>query len=595
MIFDNGRIPFRGPLRAAALTFLIGGALVPGAAAATNLPNNGGPTMQNPIKAFLIYWLPSGVVLDTSVTDGVGNFESLTQQFYKDLSATSYLNIVTQYPGACGSNQCVVQNQAGAVALGGSWVDTQAYPHAGSQADPLGDADIQNEVKRAITQNRWANDANTEFFVFTGVVKNTGKEVEECDSTGSNCTFKGVSFCAYHSSFGLSGGTARYGYLSDASFNTAGCGEGTATAVNTQLASDREVALMSHEFFETITDPLGNAWVTSANAEIGDNCNQIAATVTMNGHKYVVQQQWSNGSSSCVSTFGPSIQLSIGTGGDDLRGDSSATAALQGPGGASFETVTLKTQGQASWGNNSGHIVVAPFNQASQTALGQVAITLTSHDSFPETPDNWNIQNLTATVFSPTGGILCQQSLSGNPLARLTGAGTGLFDTPNCQPAAQAEAVLCSVFDDGYTNLAGPSDAVYINTNRQACIPDGTAAGTCRRWAGRCLTANTHVPVNFKVFDDGYANLAGPSDAVFINTNMQACIPDGTASGTCRRWFGRGIANDGRSSTCIVFDDGYANQSNPSDAVFINGNRQACVPGGTAGICQRWWGRCRAH
>jgi len=147
----------------------------------------------------------------------------------------------------------------------------------------------------------------------------------------------------------------------------------------------------------------------------------------MNGHKYAVQQQWSNGSSSCVSTFGPSIQLSIGTGGDDLRGDSSATAALQGPGGASFETVTLKTQGQASWGNNSGHIVVAPFNQASQTALGQVAITLTSHDSFPETPDNWNIQNLTATVFSPTGGILCQQSLSGNPLARLTGAGTGLF------------------------------------------------------------------------------------------------------------------------------------------------------------------------
>jgi hypothetical protein len=460
----HGRIPFRGlPRAAAALTFLIG-SLAPSAVAANNLNNNGGPTMQNQIKAFLIYWLPSGVVLDTSVTNGVGNFETLTQQFYRDLSATSYVNIVTQYPGSCGSNECVVQNQAGAVALGGFWVDTQAYPHAGSQADPLGDADIQNEVKRAITQNHWSSGANTEFFVFTGVVKNTGKEIEECDSSGSNCTFKGVSFCAYHGNFGLNGGNAFYGFLSDASFNTAGCAEGTNTAVNTQLASDREVAMMSHEFFETITDPLGNAWWdTSTGNEIGDNCNQIPATVTMNSHRYVVQKQWSNASSSCVSSFGPSIQLSIGTGGDDLRGDSSATASLERPGGASFETVTLKTQNQSSWGNNSGHIVVGAFNQASQTALGQVAITLTSHDSFPETQDNWNIQNLTAKVLSPTGAVLCQQSLSGNPLARLTGsAGTGVFGTPNCQPPVPITATYNQITFNivtGGDDLRGDSSA----------------------------------------------------------------------------------------------------------------------------------------
>jgi hypothetical protein len=73
--------------------------------AANNLNNHGGPTMQNQVKAFFIYWMPSGVVLDTSVTDGIGNFETLSKRFFDDLSATSFYNIVTQYPGQCGSNQ----------------------------------------------------------------------------------------------------------------------------------------------------------------------------------------------------------------------------------------------------------------------------------------------------------------------------------------------------------------------------------------------------------------------------------------------------------------------------------------------------------
>ena len=31
-----------------------------------NLTNQGGPVQQNTIRVFMIYWLPSGVVLDTS-------------------------------------------------------------------------------------------------------------------------------------------------------------------------------------------------------------------------------------------------------------------------------------------------------------------------------------------------------------------------------------------------------------------------------------------------------------------------------------------------------------------------------------------------
>lgn len=160
-------------------------------------------------------------------------------------------------------------------------------------------------------------------------------------------------------------------------------------------------------------------------------------------------------------------------------------------------------------------------------------------------------------------------------------------------PGTTLEGFTCSVFDSGYANLVGPSDAVFINQNKQACIPDG-GAGTCRRWFGRCSTTQTHVAVNFLVFDDGYANLAGPSDAVFINDNNQACIPDGGA-GTCRRWFGLPVANDGRGGTCTVFGSGYTDQSKRSNAIFVNDRQQLCVPNIGSGVCQTWWGRCNVN
>jgi len=432
--------------------------------AANNLNNHGGRTMQNQIKGYVIFWTPSGVVLDSSVSDGTGNFVSLHQRFFNDLAASSFFNIDTQYPGQCGTNQCVVANGPGAVKLGGSWVDSQAYPNSsGTRAKPLQDSDIQNEVTRAISQNHWTIDGNSEFFVITGVFKSSGAEVEECDGSGSSCTFN--AFCAYHGNFSSSGQDVLYSYLSDASFNSAGCSEGISSATNLQIASDQEIALLTHEFTETVTDPFGDGWWdSSTGSEIGDNCNQIAAVVTMNGNKYAVQQEWSNDTASCVSTFGPSIQFNIGTGADDLRGDSSATASLQNPGSSSaFETVTLKAQNDPAWNTNTGHIAVAGFNQASQTALGQMAVRLTSHNSGTETNDNWNIQSLTAQVSSSSGSVLCSQSFSGNPLARLTGTvPTAQFATPNCQPAVSPTATFNEItfnVGTGGDDLRGDSSA----------------------------------------------------------------------------------------------------------------------------------------
>ena len=143
------------------------------------------------------------------------------------------------------------------------------------------------------------------------------------------------------------------------------------------------------------------------------------------------------------------------------------------------------------------------------------------------------------------------------------------------------EYVECNVFDDAYTNLQGPSDAIFISGRieknwlgnaviyelGEACIP-GTQFGFCHKWFGRCKTAMTHQPVRFFVLDNRGRNVGGSSDAIYIPPDGdQACIPDGTASGTCAAWFGHGVTDDGRSVKCSVFDDGYAKISNRRDAV----------------------------
>jgi hypothetical protein len=301
---------------ALALVLLFGSVIANRAEAQNNLTNpTNGRVLVNPIRAFVIYWLPPGVALDTTVVGNIGNFESLTQKFFSDISGTNYFNIVTQYPGSCGT--CVVENFASnPVTLGGAFVDTQPYPHpgalmnAGTRANPLLDSDIQTELRTAISQNKWIVDVNSVFFVITGVFNSgtlAGSPVEEC--RGINCTFRGMApFCGYHNAFSLNPlQTVIYSYMSDASFATGGCNMGITTSPNGQIASDREVALMTHEFFESVTDPDLKSWFdpTTGN-EIGDNCNQRPSAVNLNGNIYVVQQQWSNTSSSCVASFPPS-------------------------------------------------------------------------------------------------------------------------------------------------------------------------------------------------------------------------------------------------------------------------------------------------
>lgn len=115
------------------------------------------------------------------------------------------------------------------------------------------------------------------------------------------------------------------------------------------------------------------------------------------------------------------ITFNIVTGGDDLRGDSSATVTVDLPGGN--QTFTLKAQSDPGWGNNSDHVKSFTLSGAARplSDFGNITITLTSHNGFLETDDNWNIQSVLVTLSGSSGGATLM-SKSGNPLARLTGS-----------------------------------------------------------------------------------------------------------------------------------------------------------------------------
>jgi hypothetical protein len=122
------------------------------------------------------------------------------------------------------------------------------------------------------------------------------------------------------------------------------------------------------------------------------------------------------------STKFDSIRFVVHTGGDDLRGDSSATAELFSVNGQALQTVTLKTQKAGGWSNNSTHTVAAKLTQSlSADEIGRIAVTLTSHNGFLETDDNWNINEITIQLYN--GSATNQLAdVKGNPYVRLTGS-----------------------------------------------------------------------------------------------------------------------------------------------------------------------------
>jgi hypothetical protein len=255
--------------------------------------------------AYVIFWAPPGVDFEPGGHNA--RFQSLVQQYFTDVGGTRFYGLLSQY----WDQQGPVRNVA---TLGGTYLDQQPYPHAGTRANPLSDNDIVAEINRVRGLEGWKVTAGAAFIVLTGY------NVQECAtfSDGRACTFPdsaGNAFCAYHTfmPYATDGSSPDYmpyiyvannyacSYLPTFNYSVMPYGD---------QAADGAIDSLSHEQFETVTDPDARGWFDDnpAGGEMADKCETTfgqaqadGSTVTLNhGHGYVVQEEYSDRAGGCA-------------------------------------------------------------------------------------------------------------------------------------------------------------------------------------------------------------------------------------------------------------------------------------------------------
>ena len=282
----------------------------PATTLASNLTYHGGKVQATGSTSYAIYWEPP-TLQNGSPTSVPSSYINLLNRYFGDVGGSGLYNNNTQYYEVAGKKHSLVQNSIQNVSnLGGSYVDTSAYP-ASDCSDPetpgncLSDAAIQAEVIKAMTAKGWTGGTGKVFYVFLSNGEGT--------CAFGNCAFSW--FCAYHSSFTVGGTTVIYSNMPYGATPVSGYPGGVCTKL-TQYpngrAADIEISNTSHEQMESVTDFHLDAWYDSGGSEMADKCAYKYGALSLDGgkanqqwnnHYYVVQQEWSNAGSRCVQTY----------------------------------------------------------------------------------------------------------------------------------------------------------------------------------------------------------------------------------------------------------------------------------------------------
>jgi hypothetical protein len=314
---------------------------VSGSPASGPLAYDGGPVMTTN-RVYAIYWIPRGYTVS-------GNYETLINRFFGDLQTDSGKNAnayaaATQYyqQGPTGVTS-YIQNRttfAGSVldsdplpSLDAASCPDAAAPLNGTNGTPstpascVTDAQLRQELSSVIRANGWTVDGSSEFLVFTA--KNIGSCAPAGVTVGTQlettpaCAFQ--SFCAYHGAYydpTLNPNSqviyADVPYAAETAGLPVTCDAGQ---YPNNDDADPTINLVSYVQNGTITDPFGTGWWSgsASGGETGDLCSfsfgqlQGSAgaeyTQTINGHHYLLQQEWDNTTNSCAQSETPRLTL----------------------------------------------------------------------------------------------------------------------------------------------------------------------------------------------------------------------------------------------------------------------------------------------
>lgn len=177
------------------------------------------------------------------------------------------------------------------------------YPATYQVSGQLQDSDIFNILYSVITSNNLPTGYGSEFHVFLG------QGVEECSNAAGGCYSPSNpstwAFCAYHGSNDWSD-IGHVLYSVEPYQDVQGCQVSNLPSPNGSL-SDSTASTLSHETFETITDPdvaANNvAWYNNAKGEIGDICAPASGVptgnVNLSGATWEIQMEYNNSVHDC--------------------------------------------------------------------------------------------------------------------------------------------------------------------------------------------------------------------------------------------------------------------------------------------------------
>jgi len=253
-----------------------------------DLEYNGGNTISTAAQ-HPIYQIPSGgPCVAAQPTTCWGDVPT----FLKDLDSSEFMHITDQYVNAFGNHRYTL-------GVSFKW-------NFDVSATPLVDADMA-ALAHAAAVLAGVSGYGHVFHIFLAP-----GQVECFDSTFTVCSSN--VFCAYHSSAVFSDiGEVVY-TVEPNIVSVFGCNQ---PANSPNGGFDATYSVLSHETFETFTDPDGTAWWNNTNSgllgsEIGDEClfwlfdangNYISANPVVqnfNGHRYAIQTEYNNAAHACT-------------------------------------------------------------------------------------------------------------------------------------------------------------------------------------------------------------------------------------------------------------------------------------------------------
>jgi PKD repeat protein len=377
-----------------------------GAAAATDsVAYNGGPVAHS-MTGVLVDWGPS---INSMYTDERSGDPGFVKYLAAESGSTGDIGgVLAQYMDSGGHNAANAASYGQQVEITPSVTATTIY-----------DSQIKNElisqIGAAHLPHPTGNGLGTIYLV---LFPNGDTECIDSQTCSANAPDPSTAaFCGYHSSTQLSDGThVLYAVFPDNTTGPMSTGCGTAPT----LMGDH-TATVSHEWSETVTDPLGNAWWVSNPSspdyqnEIGDNCNQLMASEG----DWTVQQEWSNRDGNCLASepsysaptasflapgaAAPSQQVDF-----DASSSTDPSADRTAISGTSYGISSGIASYEWNWGDGTTSTSSSPTATHAYTATGNYQVSLTVTDNLGFTSTVTHSLSITTGTISPwaaTGGV----------------------------------------------------------------------------------------------------------------------------------------------------------------------------------------------